>query len=71
MATPLDSTTTSATANNSSIQSTKTVTSKFYVQIATALLFGTVMLYAVGFVSTDIAHNAAHDTRHSFAFPCH
>jgi cobalt transporter subunit CbtB len=36
-----------------------------------ALGFGVVMLFAVGFSPMDVAHNAAHDTRHSLAFPCH
>ena len=41
------------------------------VQIVSAMLLGMVLLYGVGFASMDIAHNAAHDTRHTFAFPCH
>ena len=31
-------------------------------------------LFAVGFVGfshMDVVHNAAHDSRHSLAFPCH
>ena len=35
------------------------------------LLFGAVMLYGVGFTSTEAVHNAAHDTRHATGFPCH
>lgn len=38
---------------------------------AALLLFGAVMLYGVGFASTDAVHNAAHDTRHATGFPCH
>jgi cobalt transporter subunit CbtB len=41
------------------------------LQIFAALLFGMVIFYAVGFSPMDIAHNAAHDARHSLAFPCH
>lgn len=41
------------------------------VQIAAAALFGFVMLYAAAFASSAVAHNAAHDGRHSHAFPCH
>lgn len=33
--------------------------------------FGVIVLFAVGFLSIDVAHNAAHDTRHALAFPCH
>jgi cobalt transporter subunit CbtB len=36
-----------------------------------ALLFGAIILFAVGFAPMGVAHNAAHDTRHSLAFPCH
>jgi len=38
-------------------------------QIFGALILGVAMLFAVGFM--DVAHNAAHDTRHAIAFPCH
>ena len=41
------------------------------LQIAAAIILGAVLLYGVGFASSDVAHNAAHDSRHSFAFPCH
>jgi len=36
-----------------------------------ALAFGVIIVFAVGFMPVDAAHNAAHDTRHSLAFPCH
>ncbi len=36
-----------------------------------AILLGAFMLYGVGVAPLDAAHNAAHDSRHSFAFPCH
>ena len=32
---------------------------------------GLVMLFGVAFAPVDIIHNAAHDTRHSIAVPCH
>lgn len=32
---------------------------------------GLVLLYGVGFAPTVELHNAAHDSRHSAAFPCH
>ena len=37
------------------------------------LLTGSVLLFAVGFAqgSGNFLHNAAHDSRHSAAFPCH
>jgi cobalt transporter subunit CbtB len=36
-----------------------------------AALLGLFLLYGVGFANPTTLHNAAHDTRHSFAFPCH
>jgi cobalt transporter subunit CbtB len=36
-----------------------------------AALFGVLLLYGVGFAAPDILHNAAHDGRHAFSFPCH
>ena len=40
-------------------------------QIMGAVALGIVMLYGVGFAEVEAAHNAAHDARHAFAFPCH
>jgi cobalt transporter subunit CbtB len=36
-----------------------------------ALLLGILFIVGAGFASLPAAHNAAHDARHSFAFPCH
>lgn len=36
-----------------------------------AALLGGFVIWAVGFSPMDVAHNAAHDTRHSVGFPCH
>jgi cobalt transporter subunit CbtB len=36
-----------------------------------AALLGSFMVFAVGFSTISAVHNAAHDSRHSFAFPCH
>ena len=41
------------------------------LQVLAAALLGVVIILAVGFLPTDAVHNAAHDTRHAFAFPCH
>jgi cobalt transporter subunit CbtB len=35
------------------------------------LLFGLVVMFAVGFSTVSKVHNAAHDTRHANGFPCH
>ena len=34
-------------------------------------VFGLFLIFGVGFANPDVLHNAAHDSRHSFAFPCH
>lgn len=34
-------------------------------------IFGLFLIYGVGFAQPAAIHNAAHDARHSFAFPCH
>jgi cobalt transporter subunit CbtB len=35
------------------------------------LLLGLGVLFVVGFSPLSVAHNAAHDTRHTAGFPCH
>jgi len=36
-----------------------------------ALLLGFGFIFLVGFAPMPTVHNAAHDTRHTAAFPCH
>lgn len=36
-----------------------------------ALLLGAFLVIGTGFAHSDAIHNAAHDSRHAFAFPCH
>lgn len=36
-----------------------------------AILLGAIMVFATGFSSASAVHNAAHDMRHTNAFPCH
>lgn len=36
-----------------------------------ALLLGVFVLFGVAFAGPEVIHNAAHDSRHAFAFPCH
>lgn len=38
---------------------------------AAAILIGAFMVLGVGFAHSATIHNAAHDSRHAFAFPCH
>jgi len=36
-----------------------------------AIALGAFIVLGVGFSHISVAHNAAHDTRHTLAFPCH
>lgn len=38
---------------------------------AVALCLGVFVLFGVGFAQPELLHNAAHDARHAFTFPCH
>ncbi|ORU94410.1 MAG: cobalt transporter [Cycloclasticus sp. symbiont of Bathymodiolus heckerae] len=55
---------------SSNTQSLSATNSKAGGNIA-AMIFGVVVLLAVGFAPINVAHNAAHDARHAHAFPCH
>lgn len=39
--------------------------------VALAFLLGVLLVYGVALANPSAIHNAAHDGRHSFAFPCH
>jgi cobalt transporter subunit CbtB len=51
--------------------STDAVATSTALAVVAAILFGSFLIYGVGFASPMGIHNAAHDGRHSFAFPCH
>lgn len=36
-----------------------------------AIVFGVFVVMGAGFAHSSTIHNAAHDARHAFAFPCH
>lgn len=57
--------TTPHTASHSS-----TLSQRLSVAIGAAIL-GACLVYFAGFSHIEAVHNAAHDTRHSAAFPCH
>jgi len=40
-------------------------------QSLVSIILAVIILYGVGFAHNDSLHHAAHDTRHSAAFPCH
>jgi cobalt transporter subunit CbtB len=41
------------------------------IQSLLAMSLGLFIVGVVGFSHIDVLHNAAHDVRHSNAFPCH
>ncbi|MDF1607618.1 CbtB-domain containing protein [Hoeflea sp. YIM 152468] len=36
-----------------------------------ALAIGSILVFGVGLANSQALHDAAHDTRHSYGFPCH
>ena len=52
-------------------QKTLIASNKQFTPAVVAFLFGAFLVIGAGFAHSDTIHNAAHDTRHSFAFPCH
>ena len=50
---------------------TETASASRLVAIACVGLFGLGLIWAAGFANAEALHNAAHDSRHSLAFPCH
>jgi cobalt transporter subunit CbtB len=36
-----------------------------------AFVLGLTLIFLVGFAQPAVLHNAAHDSRHALAFPCH
>jgi cobalt transporter subunit CbtB len=47
------------------------LTASRVVPVFMAVLLGTFLIGGVGFSHIEAVHNAAHDYRHSMAFPCH
>jgi cobalt transporter subunit CbtB len=45
--------------------------SEVLIAAVMAALLGAFVIWGVGFSPIAALHNAAHDTRHSMAFPCH
>ena len=59
-----------ATHAKTSIQTSSLTQSRRLVAAAT-LAFGLGLVFLAGFANSAAVHNAAHDTRHAMAFPCH
>ena len=60
----------SSTASNTDKSTTNTLTQRLTVALCASIL-GASLVYFAGFSHIEAVHNAAHDTRHSSAFPCH
>ncbi|MET0609808.1 MAG: CbtB-domain containing protein [Pseudomonas caspiana] len=58
-----------STASHSA--STVTTRSQRLTAAISAAILGACLVYFAGFSHIEAVHNAAHDTRHSAAFPCH
>ncbi len=48
----------------------KTVSERMIAGFA-ALFLGAFFVWGAGLAQSDTLHHAAHDTRHSYGFPCH
>jgi len=44
---------------------------KTSASLAAAFALGAGLVFLVGFAQSQALHDAAHDTRHTLAFPCH
>jgi len=48
-----------------------TETKDAVIPALSAILLGAFLVLGIGFAHSYTIHNAAHDSRHAFAFPCH
>ncbi|BFT63126.1 CbtB-domain containing protein [Pseudomonas moorei] len=60
----------STTDHSTTTSSTTTLTQRLTAAVCASIL-GACLVYFAGFSHIEAIHNAAHDTRHSAAFPCH
>jgi cobalt transporter subunit CbtB len=58
-----------STASHSAV-TPSSLSQRLLVAVGASLL-GLCLVYFAGFSHIEAVHNAAHDTRHSAAFPCH
>jgi cobalt transporter subunit CbtB len=60
-----------STNNPSVVHAIAELTTARVLSIFAAALLGLFIVGSVGFSHIEAVHNAAHDYRHSMAFPCH
>ncbi|NOX65394.1 MAG: CbtB-domain containing protein [Chlorobi bacterium] len=56
------------------ISASPTISKSLSARVVPALLaasLGLALIFIAGFANSQVLHNAAHDGRHSAAFPCH
>lgn len=58
----------SPSAHTASVADTR---STVVVAAGLAIMLGVFLIFAAGFAHPEALHNAMHDSRHAFAFPCH
>jgi cobalt transporter subunit CbtB len=63
--------TTSSTDQTGAVGSAAELTAARVLPLVMAALLGIFIIGGVGFSHIEALHNAAHDYRHSMAFPCH
>jgi cobalt transporter subunit CbtB len=63
--------TTKTIAQTVSAESEAQARASVLVPALSALLLGVFLVFGAGFAGSSTLHNAAHDSRHAFAFPCH
>ena len=59
-----------SSTGHSTTTSSTTLTQRLTAAVCASIL-GACLVYFAGFSHIEAVHNAAHDTRHSAAFPCH
>ena len=59
-----------SSTGHTTTSTTSTLTQRLTAAICASIL-GAGLVYFAGFSHIEAVHNAAHDTRHSAAFPCH
>lgn len=59
-----------STRHTDASSTTSTLSQRLVAAIGASIL-GASLVYFAGFSPIEAVHNAAHDTRHSSAFPCH
>jgi len=59
------------TANTTAVKTAPQTISDRLAVAAAALVVGLGLIYLTGFSHAQTLHDAAHDSRHGLAFPCH